>query len=1025
MKCPACQSENPADSQYCNKCGSSIELSTSPTLSYSPSQETALGESLKFNPGEKFGDRYTIIEEIGQGGMGRVYKAKDQELGTTVVLKMIRPELTSRPGMIDQFRKETLLGRSVSHENVVRIHDLGEVNKIRYISMDFIKGENLAELMKTSGSLALSTCLQIALQVCHALKAAHEKGIIHQDLKPQNIMIDNSGKVYVTDFGLAKSISLSPAHRPGKISGTPKYFSPEQARGEESDQRSDIYSLGVILYEMLAGTAPFKADTAEGYIQKHTSERPPLPSKSSPSIPPACEKIILKCLEKKKEDRYQSVDELLKDLDAQKTHVLGAAATGRSRRWQKTLVISALMLAAAVGIYEFTKRTIPLPPSGRIAVMYAVNNSGDKSLNDRLRWVIPYYLVMALTQSRFISVLPQDRLMQILSDMKQLNEERPLSKTLDRVSDEANVGYFVLPSFTKSGDDFWISFTVRQAKSDKTVGEPDTVKGKKLEDVVSLVEEMSQKVKSQLSLSPAEIAGDMNQDLDKITTASLEAVHYYVEAQKFYAQGDFRASVQILEKAVKEDPNYALAYNQMAIDCEYLGEYGNSRQYLQKALALSDRVSERDRYHIQGYAAYVLNESPLPAIEIYKKLINLYPADEEAYSNLGAIYRNLEEWELAMNQFEKVAALNPKYPFLAENKAYIYAATGRYKEAIELGEAGIAHALNVRYFLRQLPLLYLIQGQYDRAAAELEKSFAHAPDSPRLLELKGILDLLSGDVSRAQRVFEQLQLRGEANLKAFSLDGRLRLAHLHVLQGDYRQAQKEVSEGIELARKSDLAYDELEFRSLLAYTELQLKRFSRAAEASKSVLEIARRIVDAGSQEFALHILGLASLGMGQIEEAKKTAQQLRELIERTSFPKSMRHYEHLMGQIVLREGRADEAVHHFEQAISLLPYQMEVFDEQAFYYDGLAAACTQSGNWPKAIEARKAIISLTTGRLRWGDIYARSYYWLGKCYQRSGNNSEARVNYRNFLQLWKNADDGLPEVADAKKELETLGRVP
>ncbi len=258
--------------------------------------------------------------------MGRVYKAKDQELGITVVLKMIRPDLTLRPGMVDQFRKETLLGRSVSHENVVRIHDIGAVNDIRYISMDFIKGENLFELMETSGTLTLSTCMGIALQVCRALKAAHEKGIVHQDLKPQNIMIDNSGKVYVTDFGLAKSVSAPPAHRLGKVSGTPKYFSPEQARGDESDRRSDIYSLGVILYEMVAGTPPFKADSVEGYIKKHASEKPPLPSKFNADIPPACEKIILKCLEKKKEDRYQSIDDLIRDLEAQKAHVTGAGS---------------------------------------------------------------------------------------------------------------------------------------------------------------------------------------------------------------------------------------------------------------------------------------------------------------------------------------------------------------------------------------------------------------------------------------------------------------------------------------------------------------------------------------------------------------------------------------------------------------------------------------------------------------------------------------------------------------------------
>jgi serine/threonine protein kinase/Tfp pilus assembly protein PilF/TolA-binding protein len=1022
MKCPVCQSENPADSQYCNKCGSAFELTAPPTLTYTPAQETTPSQDLNFNPGEKFGDRYTIIEEIGQGGMGRVYKAMDHELGTTIVLKMIRPELNLRPGMLDQFRKETLLGRSVSQENVVRIHDLGEVNKVRYISMDFIKGENLAELIRTSGSLTLSTCLQIALQVCRALKAAHEKGIVHQDLKPQNIMIDNSGKVYVTDFGLARSVSVSPAHRPGKISGTPKYFSPEQARGEESDQRSDVYSLGVILYEMVTGTAPFKADTIEGYIKKHASEKPVPPSKFNLDLPPACEKIILKCLEKKKEDRYQSVDELIKDLEAQKAHI----PTTKTGIWQKVLAASGLILAVGVALYELVFRPRPpAPPAapGRIAVMYAVNNSGDKSLYTWLRWVIPAYLGADLAQSKYLSVLPQEKLMQILTDMGQYNDERPLSRTLERISREANIAYIILPSFIRVGDDFRINCTVSKAGGDEKAGQSDQVKGKKLEDVLSMVDELSSKVKLRLNLSPAEIARETNQDLAKITSASVEAVQHYVEAQELYAQGEFRASTQALEKAVNEDTGYAMAYRLMAIDYEYLNDYGNFRKYLQKALALTDRVSERDRYYIQGYAATMLNESPLPAIEIYRKLISLYPEDEEAYTCLGAIYREGEEWELALAQFEKVQSINPANPFIVENKSYLYTAMGRYQEAMNLCYANRESILSERFCARQLPLLFLVQGQYDRAFAELEKSLAHIPDDLYLTELKGIIHLLNGDIASARRVFEQVQKKDESDPNDLKLNGRLWLARIHLLQGEYRQAWKEVSGGIELAHKAGRVYEELDYRSLLAYMELQLRQFSLSIGDLKPILDIAKKTNATKSQMLALNFFGLAYLGMGRIEEAKKIAQQLRQIIEITSFPKSMRYYDHLTGQIVLEEGHPDQAVYHFGQAISLLPYQREINDEHAFYYDGLAAACYKSGNWPKAIEAYKAIISLTTGRLCWGDIYARSHYWLGKSYQKVGNSIEARTYYQAFLRFWENADSGLPEAADAKKELDILGR--
>jgi serine/threonine protein kinase/tetratricopeptide (TPR) repeat protein len=1027
LKCPACQSENPRDNRTCHRCGSVIDPTSSQTITLSPTQEAVSSQGFKFNPGEKFGDRYTIIEEIARGGMGRVYKAKDHELGITVVLKMLPPELSSRSGMIDQFRKETLLGRSVSHENVVRIHDLGEVNNIRYISMDFIKGENLRELIQTSGSLTISTCLHIALQVCQALKAAHQKGIIHQDLKPQNIMIDNSGKVFVTDFGLAKSVSISEALHPGKISGTPKYFSPEQARGEESDQRSDIYSLGVILYEMVSGSAPFKADTAEGYIHKHTSEKPPLPSKINPDIPPPCEKIILKCMEKRRENRYQTVDELLQDLETQKKHM--PAKGIHFNKWLKTLMAAALIVLAGIALNELRKVILPerqARPPGQpfIAVMYAVNNSGDKSLGEQFRWSIQHYLSTFLAQSKYLRVLPPDRLMSILSDMKQLDEERHFSKTLDRISEILNVGYFILPSFTKAGDNFWISLTVRRAKTDETLGEPDTVKGKKVEDVLSMVEELSQKVKSRLDLSPQEIAGDYNQSLGEITTTSREALRHYIDGEKYYVQRDYAASIKALESAVREDPNFAMAYLKMADNYDYLGDYDNNRAYLQKALTLIDRVSARDRYIIQGYYSYTLEESPLKAIWSYQKLIELYPHDEEGRTLLGAIHRNYEEWDLALEQFDQILTLNPTNALALENKVFIYTAKGMYEKAIELCSVGPSSVLEGGFFVRQLPLLHLIQGKYDGAFAELEKALARLPGNIKILEIEGNFHHLKGDGPSARRLYEQVQRSGEAIPRTPDFWGRIWLTCLLMQQGEYRQAQKRILEGIELTQKNRWIYDEINLRLQLSYSELQIGRFSRAAEALKQVFDLARKTNDTKSQKKALHLSGLASLGMGQIEEAKRISRQLLLPDEKASFPNQIRRHDHLMGHIALAEGRPEQAVRLFEHAISLLPHQRETSDEQAFYDDSLAIAYDLNGNWPRALETYQRITSLTTGRLMWGDIYARSYYRLGKIYQRNGNNQAAAAHYENFLRLWKNADGGLPEVDDAKKQLEALKRV-
>ncbi len=995
-------------------------------MTFSPAQEPISGEALQFNPGEKFGERYTIIEEIGQGGMGRVYKANDQELGTTVVLKMIRPELSSRPGMIDQFRKETLLGRSVSHENVVRIHDIGEIDKVRYISMDFIKGENLGELIQTSGTLTLSTCLHIATQVCQALRAAHKNGIVHQDLKPQNIMIGKSGRVFVMDFGLAKSVGTSQAHRPGKTSGTPKYFSPEQALGKESDSRSDIYSLGVILYEMVTGDVPFKADGVDGYIRKHAFEKPPLPSKLNPNLSLACERIILKCLEKKREDRYQSVDDLLQDLEIQKDRPLGGI--GRPNKWLQKLAAAALILIVGAIIFKWIMPLLRLPRSkGQplIAVMYAVNNTGDRALDDQLRWPIPHYLSTFLAQSKYLRVMRPDRLMSILSDMNQLNEDRHYSKMLDRISETANVSHFLLPSFTIAGDDLWISISVMMANTDVAIGEPDIVKGKKEGNIPALVEELSQKVKSKLNISPEEIAGDYNESLARITTNSPEALRHYIDGEKYYAQRDYEASIKALELAVREDPNFAMAYLKMAENYDYLGDYGNHRSNLLKAKTFLARVSARDRYIIQGYTSSLLDESPLKAVESYQLLLELYPNDEEGRTLLGAIHRNLEEWELALEQFNRILDLNPGNQLALENKVFIYTAKGLYDTAMDLCDPRLTTHPKGRFFIRQRALLYLIQGRFDLAAAEIEKALAMMPDDNEILELKGHLLHLKGELPPARRLYEQIQTSGEAAARDPNFAGRIWQTHLLIEQGEYREARTVILDGIELAKELGRVFDEIDLQLLLASSELQCGHFSQAAEAVGAVFEIIRENNVGRSRLKALHLSGLASLGMGRIEEAKRIGLDLRLSIERERFPKGMRFYDHLMGHIALAEGRTDQAVRLFEHAISLLPYQRENTDEQALYESSLAKGYYLLGHWSQALETYQGISSLTTGRLQWGDIYAKSYYWRAKIYLKNGDNAAAASHFENFLRLWKDADSGLPEVDDARNQLEALKKAP
>jgi serine/threonine protein kinase len=318
MKCKNCGSENPEDVAYCKECGA---LFSEKTMILN-SGTKMMGDPLSFSPGEKFGDRYQIIEEIGQGGMGKVFKAMDRELNIVVALKMIKPQLSTDPDIVSRFKKELLLAREILHENVIRIHDLGEINGIKYISMNYIQGNSLSEIIQSTGKLTIEKSIDIAKQVCSALDAAHSKGIIHRDLKPQNVMIDKHGKAYVLDFGIARSLHAdmdAGSTQEGIVLGSPYYMSPEQIKGERVDESTDIYSLGVLMYEMVTGRPPFEAENPVALLHLHVDRKPECPSKFNPQIPPKLENIILKCLEKKKKSRYPAVTGVVHDLEKDRT----------------------------------------------------------------------------------------------------------------------------------------------------------------------------------------------------------------------------------------------------------------------------------------------------------------------------------------------------------------------------------------------------------------------------------------------------------------------------------------------------------------------------------------------------------------------------------------------------------------------------------------------------------------------------------------------------------------------------------
>jgi len=363
VKCPNCQIENPAENSFCSKCGTSLlpseEISASQTITYPKSRE-------ELTIGSVFAGRYQVIEELGRGGMGVVYKVFDKEIKEKLALKLLNPAIATDEKMVERFRNELKLARKISHRHVCRMYDLGEAEGTRYIAMEYVPGEDLKSSMRRMGSLSIGKTILITKQICEGLIEAHRLSIVHRDLKPNNIMIDRKGQVRIMDFGIARFFEGEGVTGPRAMIGTPKYMSPEQVEGKKVDQRSDLYSLGIILYEMVTGRVPFEGDTGLSIALKQKTEAPPDPRRFNPQLPLDFNHLILKCLEKDRERRYQRAEDVIVDLEKIEKSIptqersLSAKASFFSILWpvlreQKILGIVAVFLAVGWLILELTR----------------------------------------------------------------------------------------------------------------------------------------------------------------------------------------------------------------------------------------------------------------------------------------------------------------------------------------------------------------------------------------------------------------------------------------------------------------------------------------------------------------------------------------------------------------------------------------------------------------------------------------------------------------------------------------------
>ena len=696
--------------------------------------------------GSDFGPRYHIEALLGQGGMGRVYRAHDKELNRTIAIKVVRPGAIGEADALGRFKQELVLASKISHKNILRIHDLGEVNGMKFITMAYVEGQDLYQIMKDNPKLPLERVVKFATQLAGALAAAHAEDVVHRDLKPQNILVDKSDQVYISDFGLAKSFAEGAVGmtQTGAFLGTPRYMSPEQVEGKPTDGRSDLYAYGLILYEMVTGDVPFVGESTLGVMYQRIKERPKNPKLLNPSVPNWLVQIIMRCLEKDPADRYQNAYEILADLNAAQSPSgsRSISRSGSSIQIQLPEFASRRWIWVAGGVVALMILALAIPP-----VRHMIFGGGGKGGTSRVAGVPP------LSSGRFVAVLP----FQILGDPSQLDYvakgiEEALSAKLfqlknvsvapDAAADQVDQKQ-PLPKIARSLGANLLVQGVLQGSGDKIriiMNLEDVADGKKLwsrefDGVVGDLFTLEDQIYNQL------VAGlDVNPTSDELAAAAARptdntaAYDSYLRGRNAL-RGDDAKSVQAaldyFDQALKADPKFALAYAGVADASLHMYSIKKDSFWTQKALAAAEQAQQLNdklpEVHATLGSVYRTTGKYSESIAELKRALSLTPNSDEFYRRLGIVYLDNGSTSDALGAFQKAVKLNPYY-WVNENALGVaYAHEGDYPKALEAFKQVTVLEPDIVAGYENVGNMYLQQGKYQESIPYFQKALQIEP----------------------------------------------------------------------------------------------------------------------------------------------------------------------------------------------------------------------------------------------------------------------------------------------------------
>ena len=1034
MKCPKCDFENPADTKFCGNCASPLHPSEEESALPTKTIQTT---PIELKTGTIFAGRFEVIEELGKGGMGKVYKVLDKEVNEKIALKLLKPEIATEEKTIERFRNELKFARKIGHPNVCRMYDLNREGDTHYITMELVSGEDLKSTITRIGQFPIGKTISIAKQVCDGLSEAHRLGVVHRDLKPQNIMLDKEGNARIMDFGIARSLKAKGLTGAGVMIGTPEYMSPEQVEVKEVDQRSDIYSLGVILYEMVTGRLPFEGETSIAVAMKHKSEAPRNPGELNSQIPDDLSRVILKCLEKDKEKRYQSGGEVRAELEAIEKGMPTTERVVPKRKpitskeitvtfSMKKLFIPALVVVAVIVAAILVWQLLPQRETARtsIAVISFENQTGEKSY-DYLQKAIPNLLITSLEQSKYLSVMTWERMHDLLEQIGKEDTEVIDSELGFELCSMDNVGAIVLGSFVKAGDVFATDVKVLDIKTKKILKSAQS-KGEGVGSILDKqIGELSKEISRGIGLSEKKIEPSQLRIAD-MTTSSIEAYNYFLQGREDYEKFYYDDARKSLEKAVELDPEFAVAYLYLA---RVLGNLGMSRERNaahEKAKTLSQKASEKERLYIEAY--YASGEDKL---SILQEMAEKYPKEKQVHFEMAQYYDTEEMFDKAIEEYERALELDPNYGYALNGFAYMHSDMGNYEKALEYFKKYASMNPNDANPFDSMAELYFRMGRLDEAIARYKEALNIKPDFFQTNWRIGYIYALKEDYKEALEWVERDI--AAAPTPGAKMTGYFWKSFFEYWHGNLNQALYELQRSADIADAGGSQTSRAMACWLSGYVYQDRGEFELSRENFTEWFNIYLKINPTNTVDFkALHAnyLGFVDLKEGSVDSAKSRLSEMESLLPdiKPFFKNWVQFgYDVLKGEILLAEGSLEEAIIHLENARPVgKPPLMQYMAPYNFpaIKDVLARAYRRKGELDKAITEYERLVTFDPDAECRCLIHPIYHYRLAKLYEEKGWKGRAIQHYEKFLDFWKDTDEIYPEPEDARKRLTALKQV-